>query len=67
MVRWRGGPRLHGEPGSPEFIQSYREALDSRVPKDDGRVSGLIMLYRQSDAYSGLANSTRKEWAPWLD
>ncbi len=64
---WRGGPRLHGEPGSPEFIQSYRDALDSRIPKDDGRVAGLIMLYRQSDAYSGLANSTRKEWAPWLD
>jgi hypothetical protein len=23
---WRGGPRLRGEPGSPEFITSYHEA-----------------------------------------
>ena len=20
---WRGGPRLKGEPGSPEFVRSY--------------------------------------------
>jgi hypothetical protein len=24
---WRGGPRLRGEPGSPEFMASYNEAL----------------------------------------
>ena len=24
---WKGGPRLIGEPGTPEFIASYNEAL----------------------------------------
>ena len=23
---WKGGPRLRGEPGTPEFIASYNEA-----------------------------------------
>lgn len=26
---WRGGPRLDGLPGSPEFIASYNEAVAS--------------------------------------
>jgi len=24
---WRGGPRLRGEPGTPEFMASYNEAV----------------------------------------
>ena len=64
---WRGGPRLRGQPGSPEFLNSYQEALASRIPADDGRVARLVSLYKQSDAYSSLASSTRKEWTPWLD
>jgi hypothetical protein len=27
---WKGGPRLRGEPGTPEFIASYNEAVASR-------------------------------------
>jgi hypothetical protein len=27
---WRGGPRLHGEEGSPEFWASYNEAIQGR-------------------------------------
>jgi hypothetical protein len=27
---WRGGPRLSGRPGTPEFVASYNEAIESR-------------------------------------
>jgi hypothetical protein len=27
---WRGGPKLRGEPGSPEFINSYNDAIASQ-------------------------------------
>ena len=27
---WRGGPRLRGELGSPTFMASYQEAIESR-------------------------------------
>jgi hypothetical protein len=30
---WRGGPRLLGEPDSPEFIASYHTAQDSRFDR----------------------------------
>lgn len=64
---WRGGPRLSGTPGSPEFVASYHAAHESRLPADDGRFRALVTLYRASPAYKGLADSTRRQWAPWLD
>jgi integrase len=64
---WRGGPRLRGQPGSAEFIASYNEALEERRTRDDGRFRALVTLYKNSKDYRGLAESTRKNWAPWLD
>lgn len=64
---WRGGPRLEGKPGSPEFIASYHAAHENRRTPDDGRMRALVTLYRASNAYTGLADSTRRQWAPWLD
>jgi integrase len=65
---WRGGPRLRGEPGSPEFMASYHEAVESRHTPDSGRFKSLVVLYRASPDYTKkLADSTRKSWSPWLD
>jgi integrase len=65
---WRGGgPRLKGEPGTPEFIQSYNAAIEERRTPDTGRFRSLVTLYRASAEYKKLADSTRKHWSPWLD
>jgi hypothetical protein len=64
---WRGGPRLRGEPGSPEFITSYNEALAERRTPDTGRFRSLVTLYRASADYKSLADSTKRNWSPWLD
>lgn len=65
---WRSGPRLRGEPGSPEFMASYNEAIESRRTPDSGRFKSLVVLYRASPEYTkNLADSTRKNWSPWLD
>jgi integrase len=64
---WRGGPRLRGEPGSAEFMQSYNEAIESRRTPEPGRFRSLVVLYRASPDYARLADTTRKGWAPWLD
>ena len=64
---WRGGPRLRGELGSPEVHASYNEAVESRQTPDSGRFKSLVVLYRSSNDYKKLANSTRKNWSPWLD
>jgi integrase len=64
---WRGGPRLRGEPGSPEFHASYNEAVENRHTPEPGRFKSLVVLYRASKDYKGLAETTRKNWSPWLD
>jgi integrase len=64
---WRGGPRLHGEPGSPQFMASYNEALENRRLPDPRRFRSLVTLYRASQDYHSLAVSTRRQWARWLD
>jgi integrase len=64
---WRGGPRLEGEPGSAAFIESYQEAHRGRIAPDDGRFRSLIALYRASGDYNALADSTKRNWSPWLD
>jgi integrase len=64
---WRGGPRLRGEPGSPEFVASYNDAIaDHRAP-DAARFRGLIASYKGSDDYKKLAQSTKRNWSRWLD
>src|SRR5262245_21441549 len=63
---WRGGPRLRGEPGSPEFFASYNEAHAAlRVP-DATRFRSLVVQYR-AEKLSTLAASTQRKWSPWLD
>jgi integrase len=64
---WRGGPRLRGEPGTPLFMASYNEAIAAvRVP-EPGRFHSLVALYRGSAEFRSLAESTRRNWSPWLD
>jgi integrase len=64
---WRGGPRLRGEPGTPEFVQSYNEAVESRRTPEPGRFRSLVALYKASADYTKLADVTRKNTSPWLD
>jgi integrase len=63
---WRGGPRLRGEPGSPEFMASYNEAIESRRLPDPARFGSLVALYRAGD-FQKLSPSTKRNWSPWLD
>ena len=64
---WRGGPRLRGEPGSPEFHASYNEAIEERRIPDQSRFRGLVTLYKASGDYEALADTTKRNWASWLD
>jgi len=63
---WRGGPRLRGEPGTPEFMASYNEAIESLKATNTDKFHSVVVQYR-ADAFKGLAASTRSKWAPWVD
>ena len=64
---WRGGPRLEGEPGSPQFMASYREATENRNAPDAAKFRSIVVLYKGSDDYKKLADTTKRNWARWLD
>jgi integrase len=64
---WLGGPRLKGEPGSPEFMASFNEAIQNLKAPDKERFSSIITLYKASRDYKKLADTTKRNWDRWLD
>jgi integrase len=59
---WRGGPKLRGKPGSPDFIASYNEAVARRTPTLQGRLQSLIDGYQQSGEFRTLRERTRLDY-----
>jgi integrase len=59
---WRGGPRLQGEPGSPEFIGSYNAAVATKVVAPEGRLLRLLQDYQKSQDFLGLRDRTRADY-----
>lgn len=64
---WKGGPRLRGAPGSPEFLAAFNAAHAERKAPSDQTLRALVSLYRSSPEFTGLADATRKVWVRWLD
>jgi integrase len=62
-----GAPRIHGEYGTPGFWASYDEAVRGRRIPEPGRFGALVTLYRESENYRKLAESTKRNFARWLD
>lgn len=59
---WKGGPRLEGEPGSPEFVASYNRAVTARrAPKNDLLIS-ILDRFEESNEFTDLAERTRKDY-----
>ena len=63
---WRGGPRLHAAPHSPEFVAEWKAAVAARAKPTraaTGTLQDIIDGYRASADYRGLADETRKGYA----
>lgn len=60
---WRGGPRLAGQPGSPEFAAAHHEAVIQKLPsRVTGTLQDVINGYQASAAFRGLAERTQKDY-----
>lgn len=59
---WKGGPRLEGTEGSPEFHASYNRAVAARraAPKDQLRA--ILDKFQESSDFLDLAEKTRKDY-----
>jgi integrase len=60
---WRGGPRLEGHPGAPEFIASYNAAVASRKRPSNKDLSSLLDAYQDSEAYCCLSPKSKKDYS----
>jgi integrase len=59
---WKGGPRLRGEPGSPEFHASYNAAVATKIAAPEGRLLPLLQEYQRSQNFLGLRDKTRGDY-----
>jgi len=59
---WKGGPRLAGELGSPEFIASYHEAVTAKKAAPMGVLLSLMQAYQGSAEFAGLRDRTRLDY-----
>ena len=60
---WKGGPRLCGEPGTPEFIASYNEAVARKVVPPQGTLLSVLQAFQASENFQRLADETRRGYA----
>lgn len=65
---WRGGPRLTGKPGDPEFVKSYHDAIaqqrESKRAVDT--LTGLLDAYEDSADFKNLADATKRGYRAHL-
>jgi integrase len=60
---WKGGPPLRGEPGTPEFVASYNEAVAKKVAPPTGVLLALLLRYQESaDFQFGITPRTRRDY-----
>jgi integrase len=58
----KGGPRLKGELGTPEFIASYHEAVSAKRAPAAGVLLALLHAYQASSEFVGLRDRTRADY-----
>jgi integrase len=59
----KGSPLLKGEPGSPEFVLSYNEAIARRKPVSDKTLQSLIDYFQTTTEFThGISTRTRSDY-----
>src|SRR5215472_10458226 len=59
---WKGGPPLPGKPGSPEFVNTYNQAVAQRRAPPQGVLLSVLRAFQQSQDFLGLADRTRVDY-----
>lgn len=63
---WKGGPRLQGDPGSQQFIESYNAAIAARFAAPPDQLRSILEKYEASTSFSDLADRTRQDYRKHL-
>lgn len=63
---WKGGPRLPGKPGDPEFIAAYNAAVAQKTATPSGLLQSVLNAYQASPNFNDLAPRTKKDYCQRL-
>jgi integrase len=64
---FKGGPRVRGEPGTPEFLASYHEALRKRAPQKEAALKSIFRAYLSSPKFTQKAERTRRDYCRHIE
>jgi integrase len=60
---WKGGPALRGDPGTPEFVASYNEAIGRRIPANNKTLSSIIAYFQTTTEFTkGISERTQSDY-----
>jgi len=59
---WKGGPRLPGKPGDPEFAAAYADAHAARAVSPENVLQEIINSYLASPKFTELAPRTQRDY-----
>lgn len=59
---WKGGPRLPGSPGEPEFVAAYNAAVARKVQPPSGALQIILNAFQGSSEWDALADRTRRDY-----
>lgn len=63
---WKGGPRIEGEPGTPQFMASYNAAVSAKAKPAQGVILTVMQEFQASDAFLSLADSTKRDYVRYI-
>ena len=63
---WKGGPRLEGTPGTPEFVASYNRAVSGRRAASQDQLISILDAFEFSTEFKDLAERTRADYRKFL-
>jgi integrase len=63
---WRGGPRIDAEPGTPEFVRLYNEAVASHRKRSTETFSSLIDYFKDQSEYKSLSDKSKRAYDGYL-
>ncbi|TIL25599.1 MAG: integrase [Mesorhizobium sp.] len=59
---WKGGPRLPGKPGDPEFMAAYNAAVARKVQPRHGALLSVLNGFQSSSDWDDLAPRTQDDY-----
>lgn len=59
---WKGGPKLPGKPGDPEFIAAYNAAVAQKIQPPQGVLMSILQGFQASSDWDDLAPRTRRDY-----